>query len=93
MNNLKELLYITRLEIENLNCSKIRGVTSYWKDKTACITFYFQGEITDDDIEIASDACTYIIAQFPDGLLEENYIRLDYPKPLPSSPYWGYKRQ
>jgi hypothetical protein len=79
----KYLLYITQIEVESLNSSKIRAVTAYWKENIACLSFYFNGEITEEDLESASDTCTYIISHFPDGLLEENYIRLDYPKPIP----------
>ncbi len=76
MNIQEKLSYITELELRRLSSDKIRGVTAYWKGNTACISFYFQGEITEKDIETASDTCTYIIAHFPDGLLEEHYIRL-----------------
>jgi hypothetical protein len=88
----EQLLYITELEVKRLNSSKIRCVTAYWEDNTACITFYFQGEVKEEDIETASDVCTYIIAHFPDGLLEESYIRWDYPKPLPEQ-FLAYKRE
>ena len=79
----KYLLYITQIEVKDLNSSKIRAVTAYWKGNIACLSFYFNGEISEEDVESASDTCTYIISHFPDGLLEENYIRLDYPKPIP----------
>jgi hypothetical protein len=92
MNIQEQLLYVTELEVKRLNSAKIRGVTAYWKDTTACISFYFQGEILEDDKETASDICTYIISHFPDGLLEENYIQCNYPKSLPESPFWAYKR-
>lgn len=91
MNIQEHLLYITNIESKRLKSNKLRGVTAYWKDKTACISFYFQGELTDDDIEQASDVCTYIIAHFPDGLLEEKFIRWDYPTPLPDN-FLAYER-
>jgi hypothetical protein len=77
------LLFITQKEVKRLNSDKIRAVTAYWKGNTACLSFYFNGEITESDMESASDICTYIISHFPDGLLEENYIRLDYPQLIP----------
>ena len=49
----------------------------------ACLSFYFDGHISDEDLEDAYDIGAGVIAHFPDGLLEEKYIRLDYPKPLP----------
>jgi hypothetical protein len=91
MNIQENLLYITELELKRLNSNKIRGVTAYWNDNTACLSFYFDGAISDEDIENASEVCTYIIAHFSNGLLEENYIRLDYPKPLPEE-FLAYKR-
>lgn len=92
MNIQEHLLYITNMESKRLKSNKLRGVTAYWKDKTAYLSFYFQGELTDDDIEQASDVCTYIIAHFPDGLLEEKFIRWDHPKPLPTQ-FLAYKRE
>lgn len=93
MNIQEYLLYVTELEIGHTNNAKIRAVTACWERKTACLTFYFQGEITEHDIEMASEVCTYVIAHFPDGLLEEQYIRWDYPKSLPDSPFWAYKQE
>lgn len=83
MNKKEQLLYLTKLEIEDIKCPKLRGIYALWKGNTASISFYFNGEITDEERELASDACAEIIANFPDSLLEENYIRLDFPKPLP----------
>lgn len=92
MNIQEHLLYITDLELKRLHSNKIRGVTAYWEEKTACISFYFQGEVMEEDIETASDVCTYIIAHFPDGLLEEKYIRWDYPQPL-TEKFLAYRRE
>src|SRR5262245_49955067 len=93
MNLQDQLLYVTQLRVQEINSPKIRGVTAVWKDDlTANISFYFDGEITEDDFDSASDACGEIIAQFSNGLLEENYIRLDYPKPLPNENL-AYKRK
>lgn len=83
MNKQEYLLAMTQLEVNRFNSSKIRAVSAYWKEEVACISFYFNGAITEEDKESASDICTYIIANFPDGLLEENFIRWDYPRPLP----------
>lgn len=94
-NRQKRLTYITEIIVKDLNCSKIRGVTSYWReeDQTTCISFYFDGKATKEELEDASVACSEIIADFPDGMLEENYIRLDYPTPLPESNFWAFKRE
>ena len=89
----KHLLYITKIFVQKIKSSKIRGVTAFWKGKTACISFYFDGEVTEDDFDSASDACGEIIAHFSNGLLEENYIRWDYPKPLPDEQFLAYRRE
>jgi len=93
MNLQNQLLYVTQLRVKEINSPKIRGVTATWKDGiTASISFYFDGEITEEDFDSASDACGEIIAQFSNGFLEENYIRWDYPKPLPKENL-AYKRK
>jgi hypothetical protein len=79
----QQLVYLTREEVKDIISPKLRGVSAFWKGHTAHISFFFDGEITDFDRDAASDVCTYIISHFSDGLLEENYIRLDYPNPLP----------
>jgi hypothetical protein len=35
---------------------------------------------------------TEILAQFETGVLKEKYVRLDYPKELPVSDFWVYKK-
>lgn len=92
MNSQEYLLAMVKIEVKRLKSSKIRAVRAYWKGKTACIFFYFNGEITEEDLESASDTCTYIIAHFPDGLLEENFIRWDYPKPIPEN-FLAFKKE
>jgi hypothetical protein len=82
----KHLEYTTnRMVSEYLKLPSLRGVTAYWRieDNTACVTFYFHDQISENDQEEASDLCAGIIANFPEGLLEERYVRLDYPAPLP----------
>ncbi len=90
----KHLLYITKIPVSDSTNNTIRGVSAYWRneDHTACLGFYFDGPIKDEDPEEASSLSGEIIAQFSEGLLEENYIRLDSPAPLPETPFWGYKR-
>lgn len=91
----KHLLYTTeRLVRSDFKSQKLRCVTAFWRneDHTACLSFYFDGPISDEDIDDASDICGGIIANFSDGFLEEKYIRWDYPKPLPKE-YLAYKRK
>lgn len=91
MNIQEHLSYITELEVKHLQSPKIRGVTAYWEDQTACLTFYFEGEVTEKEIENASEVCTYIISNYPNGLLKETFLRWDSPKPLPEK-FLVYKK-
>ncbi len=94
INMQKHLLFLTnRLVRRNQNSSKIRGVMAEWEEgEKAHISFYYEGELEENEFEEASITCTEIIAQIPDSFLKEDYIRLDYPIPLPQSPFCAYKR-
>ena len=95
IQNMQEhLLYLTKFFVLENKCSeKIRGVMAIWdNENTAHISFYFDGEPQEKELEDASDTCGEIIAHIPDGLLKEDYIRLDCPKQQPESPFWAYKR-
>ena len=89
MNMQEHLLYITERTLRRLEFSNLRGVTALWRenDHTACLTFYFNAPITDEDVEETDDLAGGIIAHFYDGLLEENHIRWDYPLPLPPNKF------
>lgn len=93
MDMQKHLLYLANLIVsENLETNRLRAVEAKWQDgNPILINYYFDGPISDEDKEMVWDMSGGIMSNF-DGLLEENYIRLDYPKPLPESPYWAYKR-
>lgn len=84
MNNQYNLAFLTREELKGITIPNLRGISAYWENNTAIITFYFNGEINEFEREAASDLCTYIISHFPNAFLEEKYIRLDYPAQLPS---------
>lgn len=94
LNYTKKELKIAKSEYTFEQYKKIRGVIALWNEleETACITFYFDGETTEEDEKMAFDISIYIMADLIKGMLEKKYIRLDYPIPLPESPYWSYKR-
>lgn len=75
--------------------SKLRGVEAVWDEieNTAKITFYYDGAITEDELEDYSVANTEIIAHCANAMLEEKFIRLDSPNELPKSEFWAYKRE
>lgn len=91
----KDLIYRVSFIVRNYSDSqKLRAVTAFWRneDRKVCLSFYYDGLISDEDLEDAYDIGAGVIADFPNGLLEEKYIRLDYPKPLPSE-FLAYKRE
>lgn len=93
MNMQEHLIYITSLNVKNIS-PRLRGVISVWNEleNMASLSFYFDGKPTEDELEEASSMAGEIIAHCSNATLEENYICLNYPKPLPQNPYWAYKR-
>jgi hypothetical protein len=90
----KYLLFTTtRLLNDNFKLPKLRAITAFWreKDHTVCMSYYFDGPISDNDFDDVNDLDGGIIAQFTDAMLEESFIRLDFPKPLPTE-FLAYKR-
>ena len=88
-------LELAKLEIKKEVFNKIRGVTACWSelDETAYITFYYNGEVKENDIEAASEICAYVISHLIKGSLNEQYKRLDYPTSLPDNDFWVYRRE
>ena len=88
-------LELAKLETKEELFNKIRGVTAFWSelDETAYITFYYNDEVKENDIEAASEICAYIISHLIKGSLNEQYKRLDYPNPLPDNDFWAYRRE
>ncbi|MFI0436099.1 MAG: hypothetical protein ACH350_10340 [Parachlamydiaceae bacterium] len=90
----EHLLYITGLITKDLNYIKnFRGVTAIWDEleNTAKITFYYDREVSEKEMEDFSVANAEIIAHCSNARLEEKFIRLDYPKHLPSQ-FLAYKK-
>lgn len=85
MDMQNHLMTITNWIISDLKSNKIRAVDASWNEdeNTAYLSFYIDGETTEEEHEDMSVACAEIIAHCSSGLLRENFIRLDYPKPLP----------
>jgi len=74
----------------------IRGITCNWEDSKITIRWLFDGEISDEDLELAkSDITGEVNADFPDHEVVADCKRLDMPEPL--SPYalsvWVYMRK
>jgi hypothetical protein len=88
------LTAITNWIISDLRSEKIRAVDAVWKEEnnTASLLFYLDGQVSEDELDDISVACAEIIAHCSNGLLEEKFIRLDYPSPLPNK-ILAYKKK
>lgn len=93
MDNQKQLLFLTKDIAQKENLENLRGIEAEWKEDTAFFKFYFNDKISADDVESASDICGEIMAHFVSGFANEECIRLDYPKELPQSEFWGYIKE
>ncbi len=96
MNYQEHLYQQAKWILENTNQPSLRGVIGKWnaENEAVCLSYYyFDGKPSEEQIEEASVVSVEIIATFPLGLLEENYIRLDYPQPPPESDFWAFRKQ
>lgn len=95
MNYQKHLNEQAKWILESTDLPNLRGATGRWdvKSETVYLIYYFDGQPTEENIEEASVASTEIIATFPFGALEEDYVRLDVPEQLPDSEFWVYRRE
>jgi hypothetical protein len=91
MKKQDRLMYIVDQFVNPEEWPSLRALSAYWDKNTLTIDFYFNEEITDVLKENASVLATEILAQFFDGFLEEKYIYLPYPLPLPEISSWVYK--
>lgn len=91
-NSQSRLNYVTQVFINPRALPSLRGVSSQWIGDTIHLSFFFDGEITEDQREEAADAATEIMAQFSKGFLSEKFISLQPHEPLPNDPFLVYKR-
>ena len=89
---LTDLLQRTNFEANALNCPQLRAVFANWDGGTADISFYFDGEISEEVQEEVYCACHCIEVNLSIHFAEGNYIRLDFPEPLPNIDYLAYLR-
>ncbi len=78
--------------LRSVKISRLRGVIATWNKRTDTLELYyfFNGKPTENEIEGASIVSTDILAGLPIASLEDNYIQLEEPTPLPKSEYWVY---
>ncbi|MFQ5753885.1 MAG: hypothetical protein ACE5HI_18005 [bacterium] len=90
MNVHKSLNQHAKGILSSINIERLRGVTATWNEKsnTLNLSYFFNGEPTEEEIEEASIVSTDIMAGLPIAYIEEKYINLEYPNPLPESEFW-----
>ncbi len=60
---------------------------------TITLFFYYDGEPSEEDEELAGDAGAEVIASFPQYFIDWKLIRVDYPTPIvPAGDYIVYAR-
>ena len=91
-NSQSRLSYITRTFIKPEEFPSLRGVSAQWIGNTIHLSFFFDGEISEQAQEDASVLAAEIIAQFSEGFIEERYISLNPDQDLPNDPFLAYKR-
>lgn len=72
----------------------LRVVTANYDDSHVVISFYFDGPVSDDDRETASEIETEVIAYFPPAIkIAANCIRVDAPERITDGGLWIYARK
>lgn len=71
----------------------LRGLAVDWEDNTIVMYFYNNGEISDELENDYRCVGTEVVAQYSDAYIQEEIVRLDFPKPLPKHEYWAYKKK
>ncbi|NHM32445.1 hypothetical protein [Neobacillus terrae] len=72
---------------------KLRGLTVKLENRTFYWKGYFDGEPTEEEIEILSIACVEVIADFPIIKdFEEEYINHAFPLKMEMLQFWAFLR-
>lgn len=82
MNKQNRLEYATKVIFEDLKIPQIICVRAFWIYSTAKIIIYSSEELNDEQKEDIDVAITEIIAQFPEGFFEDEFIVLSTGKEL-----------
>lgn len=62
--------------------------------KNIYITFYFDGPISEENIESASIVETEVVSDFDESIeITHECVRLDFPNIIPNKGVWVYARQ
>ncbi len=93
------LLWATKRALLREVVPAMRGIAVDWKkgglpiEDEILVYFYIDGTISEDLFDECSCIGTEVIANYSEGKINDQSIRLDYPRPLPKHNYWAYKRK
>jgi hypothetical protein len=98
MDKLQKLIIAARLSIQRALLGEIsprlRAVVFSIAGRELDIRFYFDGPISDEDIESASCVETEIIADYEaEDIITVRCIRLDAPETIADAGVWVYQRR
>jgi hypothetical protein len=96
MNRQNELDEQARGILKTVEIPGLRGVLARLGKKSDQleISYYFQEEPSEEQIEEASLTTTYIIAALPFiNEVEEDFVKVDLSFSLPQSGFWVYRRE
>lgn len=73
----------------------LRAASIKWDDESVQLFFYYDGEISEDEIDSISCVSTEVIASFSENiqLKDDVILRIDYPKPIPHQGELVYYRK
>lgn len=96
MSRQNELDEQARGILKTVEIPRLRGVIARLGKKSdqLQVSYYFQEEPSEEQIEEASLATTYITAALPfiNGV-EEDFVKVDLSFSLPQSEFWVYRRK
>ncbi len=98
MDNLQKQFIDARLSIQRALLGEVspqlRAVVFSIAERDIDVRFYFDGDISDKDMESASCVETEIIADYEaEDVITVRCIRLDTPKTIGDSGVWVYQRR
>jgi hypothetical protein len=71
----------------------VRAVVVELQGSALTVTAYFDGEVSEDDIESFSCVEAEIMADFPEQRVEVRCDRRDAPQMIPAAGIWAYQRR
>jgi hypothetical protein len=79
----KDILVYLQLCLVGAITSNVRAIFVDWDTTDVTVYFVFDGQISEEDQEIASCAHTEFISDLPDNFHDFRCIRIDLPNPIP----------